>query len=206
MSESFKKVVNKNDIFGGGSRFLYANSGTAKPTKLSEIYNPSTGVLAAGWNDFGATDGGLTVNRGYDKTDWEVDQVVGIIDQFITGCNVSLETSLAEASITNLQIAWEGGTTSVDVVESPNETTLPIGAPSSVTERMISFIVDKREVTGVKYVRAYVFWIAKFDGSDSSHSYNKSDKVLVPVKFALFPDTSETVERAFGIILDQVPA
>lgn len=203
MSKTFKAIKDKSDIFGGAARFLFADNGQAKPTALSDIYNPTTGVLASGWNDFGATDGGLAVTRGYDKETWEVDQVLGAIDEFITSWNMSLETSLAEASLENLQVAWETGAITTDTGESPDEKTMGIGSPDSVTERMIAFIVDKRKVSGVEYVRAYVFWLAKFDGSESEHAYRKGEKTLVPVKFTLLADATETTDRSFGIILDQ---
>lgn len=204
MSKSFKNIQSKQDIFGGAARFLYANSDVAKPTALSDIFNPSTGALASGWNDFGATDGGLAVTRGYDKETWEVDQVLGAIDEFITNWNMAIETSLAEVSLENIQIAWEGTAISTDTGEAPDERTLGIGAPTSVEERMVAFIVDKREVSNVEYVRAYVFWIAKYDGADSEHAYRKGEKTLIPVRFTLLADPTESAGREFGIILDQV--
>jgi len=206
MSKSFKKIVDKSDIFGGAARFLYADIGLAKPDQLSDVYDPATGVLASGWNDFGATDGGLSITRGYDKETWEVDQVLGAIDEFITSWKMSLETSLAEASLENLQLAWEGGAISDNVVPTPSESKLELGAPETVSERMIAFIVDKRKVSGVEYVRAYIFWVAKYDGSDSAHAYNKGEKVLIPVKFTLLADPTELAASAFGIVLDQIVA
>ncbi len=206
MSQSGKKVLDKNNIFGGGARLIYADDGLAKPVKLSEILDTSTGVLASGWNDLGATDGGISTTRGFDSEEWEVDQVNAAIDQFLTSWNMSLETNLAEASLENFQIAWENSAITTDIVESPNERTQGIGDPDNLAERMIAFVVDKRELAGVGYIRAYIFWLAKLDGADSEHSFVKGEKTLVPLSFTLLGDTTETEARRFGIIIDQVPS
>jgi len=199
MSQSGKKVLDRNNIFGGGGRLIYADALTAKPTALADILNPTSGVLASGWNDIGATDGGINLTRGFDKEEWEVDQVLGAIDEFITKWNMTLETNLAEASLGNLELAWEASEPVLDT----GEYTQGIGDPDTVTERMIALIVDKREVAGVGYIRAYVFWIAKLDGADSEHSFVKGEKTLIPLTFSLLADSSEVGESRFGIVLDQ---
>jgi len=204
MSQSGKKVVSINDIFGGGARLIYANDDVSKPTKLSDILNTDTGVLVSGWNDLGATDGGAAMTRGFDKETWDVDQVLGAIDEFITSWNVMLETNLAEASLENLQLAWEGGTINLETGESPDERSMGIGDPGELTERMIAFVVDKRTVSGVGYIRAYVYYKAQLDGSDSEHRFTKGEKVLVPLTLKVLADTSEVEATRFGVILDQV--
>jgi len=206
MSQSGKKVLDKNDIFGGSARLIYADSVEPKPTKLSDILDTSTGILASGWNDLGATDGGVSLTRGFDKETWEVDQVLGAIDEFITSWNMSLEANLAEASLENFIVAWEAGAITVDALESPTENSQGIGDPETTTERMIAFIVDKREVSSVGYIRAYIFWIAKLDGADSEHAFRKGEKTLIPLAFKLIADTTETAARRFGLIIDQEPA
>lgn len=207
MSTSGKQVVDLNNIFGGGARLVYANDGLAKPTSLSDILNPTTGVLASGWNDMGATDGGLTLRRGADTEEWEVDQVLGAIDEFITAWNMTLETNLAEASLENFQIAWQASSPiTTDATPTPDERTIGIGDPETFTQRMIAFVVDKRKVSGTGYIRAYVFWIAQLDGADSDHSFVKGEKTLIPLSLKILADTTEEEYKRFGIILDQVPA
>jgi hypothetical protein len=206
MSQSGKQVVDINDIYGGGARLVYADASEAKPTALSDILNTSTGVLASGWNDLGATDGGISLNRGFDKESWEVDQVLGVIDEFITVWNMSLETSLAENSLENFQVAWESGEITTDAGPTPSERTSGLGDPECLTERMIAFIVDKRKVSGTGYIKAYVFWKAQLDGADSAHAYTKGEKTLIPLTFKILADSTETDKRRFGIMIDQVVA
>lgn len=206
MSQSGKQVVDINDIYGGGARLVYADSSEAKPTALSDILTTSTGVLASGWNDLGATDGGASMSRGFDKETWEVDQVLAAIDEFITTWNMSLETSLAEGSLENFQVAWEAGAISTNAVPTPSERTAGMGDPEVITERMIALIVDKRTVSGEGYIKAYVFWKAQLDGADSARAYTKGEKALIPVVFKILADSTETAARRFGVIIDQVVA
>ena len=204
MSKSGKQVSDINNVFGGGARLAYADTGTSKPTVLSDILNTTTGVLASGWNDLGATDGGMRIRRGFDKETWEVDQILASIDEFITSWNMALETNLAEVSVENMQVAWECGAITTDAGESPSEKTMGIGDPETLTERMFVLIADKRKVSSVGYIRAYVFWKGQLDGSDSEHAFTKGQKSLVPIIIKLLADTSETEARRFGIQLDQV--
>ena len=207
MSQSGKKVSDIKNIFGGGARLIYANSDVAKPTKLSNILNTGTGVLASGWNDLGATDGGARIKKGFDKESWEIDQVLGAIDEFITSWSLMLETNLAESSLENLQLAWEESTITTDTAETPDERSMGIGAAEELTERMFALIADKRKVSGVGYIRAYVFWRGQIDGSESEHAFVKGQKTLVPITIKLLADTTETDSTTrFGKILDQVPA
>lgn len=206
MSQSGKQVSNINNIFGGGARFVYADAGTAKPTQLSDLLTTSTGALVSGWNDFGATDGGARMRKGFEKETWEVDQVLGVIDEFITQWTMMLETNLAESSLENLQIAWEEGSITINSTPDPDERSMGMGDPESLTERMFALIVDKRRVSSVGYIRAYIFWRGQIDGSESEHAFVKGQKTLVPIVIKVLADTTETTDRRFGLILDQVPA
>lgn len=206
-------MVSRENIFGGAGRLLYADNGEAKPTDISDIVAiGETGyAAAAGWNDFGATEGGAAITRSYEMNEIQVDQVAGVFDKEVTNWSMSLQTELAEVSLENLQIAWVGASaiTTITAVPSgyPNERRLGLGAPTCLPERMIALIVDKREdcAAGDSRVRAYVFWIAQVDGAESSHSYVKGEKAVLPVTFNLLPDPTEEAGEEFGIVLDQLP-
>jgi len=208
MTASGKRVKDRKDIFGGAARLLYADAGTVKPTQLSDIMDLTTTDLEAGWNEFGATDGGLTMTRGFEAQSREVDQINGIIDDSITAWNMSLEFSIAEVSLENIQFGWACGSISVNVTPAIDERTMGISAPNCIPEAMVAFIVDKRADCGASgFIRAYVYWRAKRDGSDSAHAYVKGEKTLVPVTLnALVDDTEATDATRFGIIIDQVSA
>ena len=208
---SGKKVLDRDNIFGGAGRLLYADNGTTKPTDISDIVDIASSPYAVetGWNDFGATEGGAEISRSYKTNDIEVDQINGVFDREVTDWSMELSTSLAETTLENLQIAWVGASniTSVSGIQSgrPAERRLGLGAPSCLPERMIALLVDKREdcAAGTGYVRAYVFWIAQVDGGASNHVFKKGEKTTLPVKFNIFPDPAEQEGEEFGVVLDQ---
>jgi len=193
-------VKNKLNIFWGAARLIYADDWTAIPTKFSDVFNTDWS-LTTWWHDVGATDGGLTITRGYDKESWEVDQVLWPIDEWITQWKMSLKTALAENDLDNLNLAWVLWNQSVDTTTNPDEVTVKIEAPDTVPERMIAFQVDKRKSGGYQYKRLYIFYRAKYDGSDVEHSYKKGEKTLIPISFTLLVDTAQWW---FGKIIDQV--
>lgn len=209
--KSGKKVVSRDNVFGGAGRLVYADNGTAKPSDISDIVDIATSpyALQSGWNDFGATEGGATITRSYEMNEINVDQVAGVFDKEVTNWSMSLQTELAEATLENLQIAWVGATsiTTVTGVPSglPTERRLGLGAPTCLPERMIALIVDKREdcAAGNSRVRAHVFWIAQVDGGESGQPYVKGEKTVLPVTFNILPDPTEEAGEEFGIVLDQ---
>jgi len=210
---SGKKIISRDNIFGGAGRLLYADSGTAVPTDISDIVNVGTSPYAAqsGWNDFGATEGGAAISRSYEKNEIMVDQLAGVFDEEVTSWSMSLSTELAETTLENLQIAWIGASsiTTITTVPSgyPDERRLGFGAPTCLPERMIALIVDEAEdcAAGEARVRAYIFWIAQVDGSESSHAFVKGEKTVLPVTFRLLPDPSKDEGEEFGIVLRQNP-
>lgn len=204
MSQTGKSVQDIYEIIGGVGRVVYADSGTSYPTTLSDILNPSTGVLASGWNDFGATDGGFKIATSFEKTEWEVDQENAPIDEFLTRWNWRIETTLVEVSLENLAIVWEGTSITTNATPTPDERKVSFGSPASVTERMISYLHDKRPVSGDGRIRAYVFRKARYAGTESSHEFMKGEKAKIPVTFNLFPDTSLSDSQNMWFMLDQV--
>lgn len=102
---------NTEFVIGGPGRYLVAASGTTKPTRISEImaiawpFQPKSP-----WTDLGYTKEGLKIVRGHESMEHKVDQVKGALDETVTAWSHKIETSLAETSVDNLKLAWEGGT------------------------------------------------------------------------------------------------
>gem|GEM_PF-4709746 len=120
---------------------------------------------------------------------------------------MTLSTSLAESSLTNLNYAWITGSETASTTVDPDEVVVGISATDDIPERMLGFQVDKRKtgtgLTEYMYMRLYVFWRAKYDGSDVEHAYRKGEKTLLPISFKLFADTEEAVSQQFGVVIDQ---
>lgn len=189
-------VKNAQEIFGGAAMLLYAETGTAKPSQIADIINGEDGTLAAGWHSFGATDGGLSEKKSFEKEEWEVDQVLAPIEETITKHTMALETALAEPSLENIKIVYGGGTITVD--GATGERKIGYGSPVSIPGTMIAFLLDTK-----KGIQAHVFWIAKWNGSEISRDFKKGEKSLLPLSLSLLADTTEPESTTFGIIIEE---
>lgn len=111
------KVRSENIVGGPGRLVCKPYDGTFPDTIEDVIQITDPYELAEGWKEIGATNDGITVARGFDTEEFEVDQVVGAVDTDITSWTHTLETDLAENTIENRQIALIGG----QIIESPAE-------------------------------------------------------------------------------------
>lgn len=141
MADIYK--VNSSNIIGGPGRLVWAPYGTTVPTKISDVMSTSSPfALTAPWKDLGATQDGIEMTRGFDTEDFEVDQVVGVLDQEVTGWSHSLKTNLAENTVENRQLALIGG----PIVESAP--TLGIATTASAASGAGATIIQVASVSG----------------------------------------------------------
>lgn len=114
MADLYK--VKSENIVGGPGRLVCKPYDGTFPESIEDVISTAAPYeLAEGWKEIGATNDGITVARGFDTEDFEVDQVVGAVDTDITGWTHTLETDLAENTVENRQIALIGG----QIIESP---------------------------------------------------------------------------------------
>lgn len=114
MAEFYK--VNSEKIVGGPGRLVVKDYDGTFPEKISDVIDVTDPYdLKAGWIDLGSTNDGITTSRGFDTNDFEVDQVMGVVDQEITGWTHTLQTTLAENDVENRQLAIIGG----QIIETP---------------------------------------------------------------------------------------
>ena len=203
-------VLKRLDIFGGAARLVKCSSLSPQPTKLEDIITTlgvNRGTLKATWSDIGATDGGLKETIAWETQEWEVDQTRFPVNEQITKVTYTLATSLAEASLENLQFGWDlDSITSTAAVSGTNvcQRSIPLGVPGAFAERMLAFIVERPEYgTAVMRYRAYVFYICSRGKASSEHAFTKKDKVLIPVEFIAKPDNCKTDLRAIGLVMDE---
>lgn len=114
MADIYK--VNSSNIVGGAGRLVVKPYDGTFPTAIEDVMDVASPYnLKTGWRDIGATTDGISTSRGYDSEEFEVDQVMGAVDEDVTSWSHSLETSLAENTVQNRQLALIGGT----IVETP---------------------------------------------------------------------------------------
>lgn len=207
-AQSGKGLLDGYNVMGGVGRIVYAPTTTSYPSSISDVLSdPENGTLASGWTDMGATDGGFTFTPSADKEDWEVDQVNTPIDQFITRWNFAVEFTLAELSLENMQMLWQGATITTNSTPTPDERTAKFGAVTEMTKRILVYIHDKKasSVSGEGRLRMFVFRRAAYDGSDTAHAFQKGQKALLPARFQLFADTDITAaNEQVWYVIDQI--
>lgn len=100
-----------DNVIGGAARLLIAASGTTKPTGIDDIMSIAWPYYPVSpWVDLGYTKKGLKLARGHESQKHEVDQIKGPYDETVTAWSEEISTDLAETSLENIKIAWEGGT------------------------------------------------------------------------------------------------
>jgi len=182
----------REQVIGGAGRLLYqltaAELGSTPvfPTKISDIMNTSNfaAQVANGWRDFGQTNDGITISRAVSMTTWDTDQVTEVVEA-IDRWTHTLATNLAEMSLENLQLAWEGGTITAVSGGLPGERYLPFGIPSTLTARRIAVLFRDR----YGYLHAWVFREAQLNTMGET-AFTRGTMQTLPCTWKLFADTA----------------
>lgn len=211
-----------NNLVVGAGRLFIAPTGTALPAGydasgasgilLGDVFNDD-----AAWSDLGFTDGGVEV--GYEPTysDINVDQFKDAAKVFLESETMSFSTSLMEATLENLIVAWgrkEGDSLAVSTVNVANDKkTFSIGIGGDVAcEYKVAIIVPAPGTEAAcdgtaKFVqRLYVGnRIISVDGS--THGYRRTEATMFPVNFRALPyvdpvDPATTAGKEYGIVED----
>jgi len=184
--------VDRDEIFKGAARLVYSNPATLTsfPGRFESVMNPTTMALVAGWTDFGGTtEDGLTVRREAELSDGiPVDQRRSPLDEGEPEkWNMSAETTLLQTSLTNIKLAWEGGTLRAHPAAGGNaaQHVLDLDAPGIVTERMLcAFQEDPKTLK----MRMICFRKAKPKVDGAEMKWSRSDATEVPISFTLASD------------------
>src|SRR6478736_847909 len=130
----------------GAGRILYAPSGSAWPSDISDIIELTTGAtqydLVTPWVEIGFTKTGINITRNNAEEDFDVDQVTGSIRRRPTNWEMSVGTQLAEATMETFQLAWELGPINAASTTSPqlDERHVGLSAPTSYVGRLIAVL------------------------------------------------------------------
>lgn len=148
--------------------------------------------------DVGATSGGVTVTKKRTFTDLSVDQVPGIVKKKVKEETYTVKTTISEATLANLQIAW--GLSAAPVTSTtPASETLNIGLETDPEEHVLEFVgpCPKGSYTSrtVTFHRAISMGIAKPDVA-------KDKETLFDVEFECLPDLTQTAGSEYGTYVD----
>lgn len=192
----------------GAARLLIAEEDQPFPTELSDLIVLSSGVTQfnaqTGWEDVGATLGGINISINHSEESFGVDQVLADIESVPVSWECSVATALAENTLEHLQLAWEGSAISTDNALTPEERTMGYGQPTAYTRRRLAVLYKNSD----DLIRAFCFRRVQLQPVESSIGFNKTgDQISIPVQFKALADTSiDDVKSRFFTVIEQVGA
>lgn len=216
----------RNIIVGAAALYLSASDSTdpaytapALPragddpatTTVTETTTQAEALEAsANWRHAGYTTEGLELAYEPDYTDVEVDQSLDAAKIFKSGQRVSLNTTLVEASLENLLIAWGLSTTVIDTsVTGQRDVGIDDGnLGDEPVERSVAAVGPGPRQTaaegGRKRERVYLARRV-ISVEASSIALRRTEATSFPVSFRLLPDPAFKSSRsAYGLIRDRV--
>lgn len=198
MPDFFSTNVGDDSFIRGAARLMWAGTTIAVPTTIGTIINLSSYVAQTGWNDLGATKGGVVISRNNTEEVFDIDQILGAIDTRPVDWEQTITTNLAEAALLRMQVAWEAGSISV----AGGEETMGVGNPLIYTKRRLAVLIQKADLK----IRAHVYRLVTRGAVESAATFNKTgDQITFPVQFRALADTSiSDVHTRVGVVINQV--
>lgn len=174
--------------------------GVVRTTAGFGLYDP-----VGAWVELGSTRGGVRIARNNSETMIDIDQIQAAIIAIPDEWELTIETALAEATLENIQLAWEGGAINLDIAPTPDERHLGIGNPSSYTQRRVAVVHKKTIGAGANLVRAHVARITTKSPVNSALEFAKTGQnSTIPLTLRCFADPS-VADPAFsmGEVIEQ---
>lgn len=164
------------------------------------LYDP-----VGAWSELGSTLGGIKIMRNNTESMIGIDQIQAAILALPDEWEMTIDTALAETSLENIEVAWEGGAISVDVTQNPNERHLGLGNPLSYTERRVAIVHRKTVGTSAGKIRAHIFRKVTKSPQSSTLEFQKTgNQSTLPITFRCFADPIvANPAYSMGEIIDQ---
>jgi hypothetical protein len=160
--------VTSTNLIQGPATLYVGTFGLAEPLTVSA-------APAAGWIDVGGTSGGVELNISSEYANLTVDQIIDIIESRRTGREVTVKTSLAEATLDNLARAIGNAAPAANVLNL-DDNAAAFKPPYS------AILIDGIAPGGFR--RRIV--VRKTIPTDAvGMSYKKDDQTLLPVTWRL---------------------
>jgi hypothetical protein len=198
MADFFRTGITDDNFIRGAARLLVAGTTIAFPTGIGDVINLSTFDAMSGWVDVGATKTGITITHNNTEETFDVDQILGDIDSRPVSYEQTVATALAEVTLENFQVAWEGGPIST----SGGFRTMGVGEPAVYNRKRLAIIFQKANGK----LRMHAFRKVQKSAQESAIPYNKTgEQQSIPVTFRALADTSiADVNTRTQVIFDQV--
>ena len=189
--------------------FYGANGNVAVALPALSANTPSGPALDASsdWRHLGFTSDGVEFSYEPDFGEVAVDQLLDAAKLFKQGMTATVNTTLAEATLENLILAWGQKNSSLAAASAPDTTGQELGIASGAlldepVERSLVFVGPAPRVgTNKKAERLYHVRRA-LNVEASAHSLSKTDATTIPVSLRLLPDPYYS-GKEYGIIRDR---
>lgn len=168
--------VNTDNLIQGPATLYKGAFGATEPADTNVAINAVPPVSA--WTDLGGTQDGVKFGGDQTYSELEVDQITMRVGSRLTKQDFTIETSLAEATLENLSLTLNGGTSA----SGTGYKTFEPNVTSSATQpNYFAVILDgygpgqfRRRIIGRKMLNVDSVELA----------YTKDKQTLIPAKFA----------------------
>jgi hypothetical protein len=190
---------------------MYASSTVSFPTQISDVIVLTSGGTqydaASGWNDLGATVGGIAIEVNNTETAFDIDQIAGEVGTAPDQWTCQVTTALAEYTVPHLILAWEGSGPTENTTPTPfDETQSGFAGATAYTERRLAVLFQRPvDSSGNQLIQMYAFRRAVRSPQAVTINFQKGGNALtIPVVFKILADSTVSDPRdGFGTIFDQ---
>jgi hypothetical protein len=202
----------RNVIVGAAALYIGASDSTVGGYSIPALpADPSAGSsfttaldASANWRHTGFTQDGLEVTYAPDYADIEVDQLLDSAKIFKQSMRVTVNTTLAEAALENLVVAW--GQQTAALTSTSSDATLGIAAGAlgdEPVERALAAVGNApKTAAGAKRERVY-YARRVLSVESTAHALRRNEATVFPVSFRLLPDTTQPSGQEYGKIRDR---
>jgi len=182
--------VDTSNVRRGAGRIMYAAIGTTKPADIADVINVTSYDAVSPWEDLGATREGIQITINNTESGFDVDQVAGLIDVAPEEWEVFVTTRLAEITLENMVLAWEGAAITTDTAPTPDERETGFVGATTYTERRMAVLFREPKAGGIT---AHFFHRAVRAPQESGLDYRRGgDPMTIQVRFRILADDTET--------------
>ena len=194
----------KNVIVGAARIFLgdpltdIADLATWVPAPVAATPYGDTLDGDANWVDVGYTQDGLEVAYAPEYGEVEVDQLLDTPRMFKQSMNLSLNTTLAEATLTNLMVSWGQKEASLSGLELQIEGGALVEAP--VERGLVAVGNGPEDLASGKYAERTYHAYRVMTVESSSHALRRNEATVFPVPYRALPADN----GRYGSVRDRV--
>lgn len=173
-------AVTTTNLIAGPATLYAGNFGATEPLDSAVNSAPS----ASTFPDVGGTQGGVRLTAEVEYFELTVDQMVDVPERRLTSRNLGIETNLAEPTLINVQLAFNGGTITSSAAFAVYDPDADVAASQPTYKALILDGWAPRSVAGaVMRRRTIARKVLNFAGV--GQEYTKDGQTLLPVRFGI---------------------